>query len=252
MDPAKFTSGAVVARDDFTDDLWMVRIRPEVPISFRAGQYVTVGVEQNGKLLERPYSIVSSPAEPDLELFIELVPPGLLTPHLFPLRVGAEVVLRPRCKGVFLKECPVAAETHLFVATVTGIAPFVSWLRQRRAQEVGGQAAAQEPVVLLQGASLDNEFGYLEEMRALAQDASWFTYIPTVSRPWLCPGWAGETGRVEDVLRKYSDSLGVERGRAGVYLCGHPGMIAGARAIMLRKGIDDKAIREEQYWPEGK
>jgi ferredoxin--NADP+ reductase len=252
VDPAKFASGAVVARDDFTDDLWMVRIRPAVPISFRAGQYVTVGVEQNGKLLERPYSIVSSPAEPELELFIELVPPGLLTPHLYPLGVGAEVVLRPRCKGVFLKECPVAAETHLFVATVTGIAPFVSWLRQRRAHELGGQTAAQEPVVLLQGASLDSEFGYLEEMRALAREASWFTYIPTVSRPWLCPDWAGETGRVEDVLRKYADSLGVERGRAGVYLCGHPGMIAGARGIMVRKGIDDKAIREEQYWPEGK
>ena len=207
MDPAKFTSGAVVARDDFTDDLWMVRIRPGVPISFRAGQYVTVGVEQNGKLLERPYSIVSAPAEPDLELFIELVPPGLLTPHLYPLGVGAEVVLRPRCKGVFLKECPVAAETHLFVATVTGIAPFVSWLRQRRAQELGAHTAAQEPVVLLQGASLDSEFGYLEEMRALAREASWFTYIPTVSRPWLCPAWDGETGRVEDVLRKYADSL---------------------------------------------
>ena len=85
MDPAKLTSGAVVARDDFTDDLWMVRIRPQVPISFRAGQYVTVGVEQNGKLLERPYSIVSAPQEPELELFVELVPPGLLTPHLHPL-----------------------------------------------------------------------------------------------------------------------------------------------------------------------
>src|ERR1700737_4274370 len=104
LDPAKFTGGTVTARTDFSHDLWTVRIRPEVPISFRAGQYVTVGVEVDGKLLERPYSIVSAPAEPELELFIELVPEGLLTPHLHPLADGASVVLRPRCKGVFLKE----------------------------------------------------------------------------------------------------------------------------------------------------
>jgi ferredoxin-NADP reductase len=35
-----------------------------------------------------------------------------------------------------------------------------------------------------------------------------------------------------------------------VFLCGHPGMIANARAIMRRAGLDDKEIREEQYWPE--
>ena len=96
------------------------------------------------------------------------------------------------------------------------------------------------------------EFGYLEEMGALARDAPWFTYIPTVSRPWLCPDWTGETGRAEDVLRKYADSLDMEPGKAGVYLCGHPGMISAGRAIMVRKGFDDKSIREEQYWPEGK
>ncbi len=39
-------------------------------------------------------------------------------------------------------------------------------------------------------------------------------------------------------------------GNGGVFLCGHPGMISGARAIMRRAGFDDKAIREEQYWPD--
>jgi hypothetical protein len=39
-------------------------------------------------------------------------------------------------------------------------------------------------------------------------------------------------------------------GNGGVFLCGHPGMISGARAIMRRAGFDNKAIREEQYWPD--
>ena len=43
---------------------------------------------------------------------------------------------------------------------------------------------------------------------------------------------------------------GMRPGNGGVFLCGHPGMISGARAIMRRAGFDDKAIREEQYWPD--
>jgi hypothetical protein len=39
-------------------------------------------------------------------------------------------------------------------------------------------------------------------------------------------------------------------GHGGVFLCGHPGMIATARGIMRRRGFDDKEIREEQYWPD--
>jgi ferredoxin-NADP reductase len=53
------------------------------PFQFKAGQYATLGVDYDGKRIERAYSIVSSPYEQDwLEFFIELVPQGELTPHL--------------------------------------------------------------------------------------------------------------------------------------------------------------------------
>jgi ferredoxin-NADP reductase len=51
-------------------------------------------------------------------------------------------------------------------------------------------------------------------------------------------------------MRKHADAAGMRTGNGGVFLCGHPGMISGARAIMRRAGFDDKAIREEQYWPD--
>lgn len=249
QDPSKFTGGTVVSRRDLAPDLWVIRVRPEVDIGFRAGQYVTIGLEVDGELRERPYSIASAPAEEELELFVELVPDGFLTPFLHPLEPGAPLTLRPRCKGLFLKDCPVAGEAHVFVATVTGIAPFVSFLRQAAAGERAGGRSIERPVLLLQGASRSFELGYAEEMRALEAEFSWFHYVPTVSRPWEDPGWSGETGRVEDVLRKHVDANGIGPQAAGVYLCGHPGMIEGARGIMRRAGFDDKAIREEQYWP---
>lgn len=252
LDSAKFTTGTVVARKDLADDLWTVRIRPGQPISFRAGQYVTVALESGGALLERPYSIASAPEEDEVELFIELVPGDALTPQLHPLVPGASVVLRRRCKGIFLKDCPVAEEAHLFVATVTGIAPFLSLIRRLVSRYRSGQwDPGEQRFLLLQGASRSMEFGYLEEMRQIDAEMAWFTYVPAVSRPWLAPSWSGEVGRVEDVLRKHADDLDITPSSAGVYLCGHPGMIAATRDIMKRRGFDDKAIREEQFWPEG-
>jgi ferredoxin/flavodoxin---NADP+ reductase len=252
MDSEKFAPGTVVERRDLAHDLWVIKVRCEAELPFRPGQYATIGVPVDGKLIERPYSIVSSPEEPALELFIELVPEGELTPHLHPLDVGAPLVLRRKTKGLFLRGAPVEAEDHLFVATVTGIAPFTSLLRLLARRWRDGEWTTERRIVLLVGASRSFEFGYLEEMRALEAEVPWFDFIPTVSRPWEDPEWTGETGRVEDVLRKHADRLGIAPGSAGVYLCGHPEMIRNARGIMLRAGLDDKAIREEQYWPEGK
>jgi ferredoxin--NADP+ reductase len=105
------------------------------------------------------------------------------------------------------------------------------------------------PITALHGASRSDELGYHDELRMLDLDFPWFTYVPTVSRPWEDENWDGETGRVEDVLRKHADTM-MRPGNGAVFLCGHPGMIANARAIMRRRGFDDKEIREEQYWPD--
>ncbi len=246
----KYECCEIVERHDFAADLWAVRIRPETPFAFRAGQYATLGIALDGRVLERPYSIVSAPEDPLLEFFIERIPGGALTPHLFPLTVGDTLLMRKRPKGVFMRQGLARDRVHMFVATVTGVAPFASMLRQLQICSDPGEEPPR--VVLLQGASLSPEFGYREEMSSLAESSPWFDFVPTVSRPWADPDWDGETGRAEDVLRKYSDRFGILPGKGMVYLCGHPGMIAGARSIMTRRGLDDSEIMEEQYWPEGK
>jgi len=249
VDQQKYANATIVSRRDLAPDLWVIRLRPGVELPFRPGQYVTIGLPQNGRVIERPYSICSSPAEQDIELFIERVPEGELSEPLYDLQVGAEMVMRKRTKGLFLKDAPVEAQPHLFVATVTGIAPFVSILRTLADRTRAGDWSP-VPVVALQGAARSLELGYAEEMQALEGEFDWFRYVPTVSRPWEDPEWTGETGRVDDVLRKYADELGVRSGEGAAFLCGHPGMIANARAILRRKGLPDSEIREEQYWPD--
>jgi ferredoxin/flavodoxin---NADP+ reductase len=249
IDSDKYASATVTARRDLAPDLWVIRIKLDIELPFRPGQYVTIGLPRDGRIIERPYSICSAPTEPEIELFIERVPEGELSEPLYELGVGAGMVVRKRTKGLFLRDAPVEAQPHLFVSTVTGIAPFVSLLRTLADRAREGEWST-TPVVALQGASRSAELGYADELTELDAEFPWFRYVPTVSRPWEDPEWTGETGRVEDVVRKYADELGMRPGHGGVYLCGHPGMIANARGIMRRRGFADKEIREEQYWPD--
>lgn len=77
----KHFTARVVERKDLSEELWLVRVDPGGPFSFKAGQYATLGVDYANKRIERAYSIVSSPYEEGtLEFFIELVPQGELTP----------------------------------------------------------------------------------------------------------------------------------------------------------------------------
>jgi len=70
-------------------------------------------------------------------------------------------------------------------------------------------------LVILQGAARSDEFAYDAELLEAARNFNWVTYVPTISRPWEDPAWPGERGRVDDLLRKYSDSLELRPG--GLY-----------------------------------
>ena len=86
-----------------------------------------MGVDHADKRIERAYSIVSSPYEEGLEFFIELVPQGKLTPHLYKLQLGDTMLCRKIAKGRFTLDIKSGRTEHLLLATVTGIAPFVSY-----------------------------------------------------------------------------------------------------------------------------
>src|SRR6202140_536362 len=91
----------ITKRADFAPDLWMIRVDPGAEFSFAPGQYATLGVERDTRRLERPYSIASSPYENELEFFFELVPNGDLTPELYNLQRGDQLLMRKVAKGRF-------------------------------------------------------------------------------------------------------------------------------------------------------
>jgi len=246
--PEKFQKVKVVSRKDYADDLWSIRVLPEERLPFKPGQYATLGLQDGaGRVHEKPYSIVSSPLEEEIEFFFELVPQGELTPVLHKLKESDSLMMRRQAKGLFTLETKTGHKQHYLVCTVTGVAPYVSMVRTL-AREAQQGRAPDVRLVVLQAASRSWEFAYREEMESLSKPGSWLHYIPTISRPWEDTAWKGEVGRAEDVLRKYLDELGLEPLNTTAYVCGHPTMIENAKGILKRRGFTKESIREEVYW----
>ena len=214
--------------------------RPE-EFTFKAGQYCTIG--RDG--IERAYSITSAPHEPDLELFVEVVPPpdGVLTPKLWELGPGDTLSIRPRAKGLFTMDPSLS--NQLLVGTVTGIVPYVSFIRDYLHNGREGHR-----FYILQGASYRDELAYDAELeRVAAEHPDLLTFVPTVSRAREARnrGWEGETGRVNTIVDKYIEKFGLTPSDTLVYACGHPGMIEDVKERLLPKGF---RVEEERFWKE--
>ena len=235
----KLVSSKILKRQDITDDLLIMWIEKPDGFSFKAGQYCTIG--SGG--IERAYSIVSAPYEDSLELFVELVPPpdGALTPLLWNLYPGDFVTIRPRAKGVFVFKP--TAKHHFLISTVTGVVPYVSFIRDYLQKDVRNHK-----FYILQGASYRDEFTYFDELSKISrQHPTLSKYIPTISRPSESQnsGWKGETGRVNQIVEKYIEEFGLSVEDTLVYACGHPGMIEDVKDQLLPKGFN---LEEERFW----
>ena len=230
---------ALVERKEITEDLMIIKMRPETAMTFKPGQYCTLGLEG----IERAYSIVSAPHEEDLEIFVELVPEpdGALTPLMWKMQEGDIMTIRPRCKGIFTLD--EKYNSHLMIATVTGVAPFVSILRSYFHRQGQGHR-----FYVLEGASYLDEFVYdkeLDEMEASHPET--VKFIPTVSRPNESrnDGWTGASGRANQIIDEQIEKLGLEPSSTLVYACGHPGMIEDVKERLVPRGFK---VKEERFW----
>ena len=204
---------AVWSVETVATDVRIIRTGRPAGLQFRAGQYLKLGVPGNRS---GSYSIASAPHDPHLEFCVELIAGGRLSPALFALRPGDPVTLTDRAKGSFVLA---TAPCHLMVATVTGIAPLRSMLRDAL------HRGTTDEFIVLHGASHGDELPYLEELTALAAADPRVRYLPTVSRPGVVRNrdWPHDSGRVDDLACRVA--AGLDPRRTHVYACGHPEMV---------------------------
>jgi ferredoxin--NADP+ reductase len=241
----------LIRRVDQTDDLatFWVRFDGE-PVLFDPGQYLTIGVYAEGKLVQRPYSVASAPevaGREGYEFYVRLVPIQRFTTLLWRLPLDHQMrMIGP--KGKFLLE-PDDHRTHLFVSTGTGIAPFISMMRQHLLH------GRPRRTVMLNGSSYVDELGYRELLDAWQRDGTYpVSYVPTISRAGdpRNAGWAGHTGRVENVVRDVCRDLHLRPDRTVVYICGNPEMIINVETLLMDAGFPEFHVKKELYWPKGK
>ncbi|TCD47123.1 ferredoxin--NADP reductase [Chlorobium sp. N1] len=177
---------------------------------FDSGQYVLLGLYGSEPrslnslpdsrplgtrtLIQRPYAIASHSAETSrFEFFITQVRSGELTPRLFALEPGARLHLGEEIRGSFLlNETPDGSDI-IMIATGTGIAPYISFLRTHIADR------PESKMVVIQGASHEEDLGYSSELRFLEKRYPNFFYVPTLTDP--DEQWQGRRVRVEDLLQ---------------------------------------------------
>jgi ferredoxin-NADP reductase len=238
-------NGRISRWEEVAEGLAIVGVQAlEQPFSFQPGQYATLGLlGPAGKLVQRPMSISSSADDlSEYEFFIRLVPEGGLTPLLWQRKVGDPINIKG-AKGKFVLQDD--TRTCLFVASGTGLAPFMSMIETLRSR---GES---RDIDLLHGVSYDHDLAWRDHLERLGSELP-LRYAGTVSRPQHCPAWHGMIGRVERVLAEHLDAHGMNADNTTIYLCGNPEMISAVDDLATARGFPSEQIRKELYWPKGR
>lgn len=126
----------------YTDRLFSFRVTRPASLRFRSGEFVMIGLmgdphPETGKQkpLLRAYSIASPSWDEELEFYSIKVPDGPLTSRLQHIKVGDEIILRPKPVGTLVHDALLPGKRLYFFATGTGFAPFASLLREPETYE---------------------------------------------------------------------------------------------------------------------
>ena len=263
-------NATVVGREDLTSTLAIFRVTPDAgqpsgnPVpKFIAGQYAVLGLNNTAQpekgYVRRAYSIASPPTEKRwLEFYIRYVnqptSSNPLTHLLWDIVPGDRIWVGPKVTGKFTLAATIGdtdSRFKLFVAAGTGLAPFISILKQLANHQ---DSDSLEQIALLHGASHPQDMAYRKDVEAVFSGLKGH-YFPTVSRPKENPEWTGDTGRVEtffddEKLEILERRMGMEPGfltpeNSVIYICGLQGTIGQTLMRMFRRGFvpDDRKIR---------
>jgi NAD(P)H-flavin reductase len=218
--------------------LLALRLRDGRSISFEAGQYLNVILEDGNR---RSYSFTIPSGETDLiELHVRLMPGGLFTTRVFEsMKPGDELEFEGPV-GSFILHEP-STRPLIFVAGATGFAPVKSLLEQ--AFELG----IERPLYLYWGVRQRRDL-YLTELPLGWERAHPnFHFVPVLSEPSAEDAWTGRTGLVhEAILADFPDLSGFS-----VYACGSVKMVNAARPAFMAQGLSEGACYSDAFTPAG-
>ncbi|WP_088348319.1 MULTISPECIES: ferredoxin--NADP reductase [Rhodomicrobium] len=238
---SNFTQETVLSVRHWTDSLFSFTATRSPSFRFANGQFTMMGLEVDGKPLTRAYSMVSTNYDEKLEFFSIKVPDGPLTSRLQHIREGDRILVSKKPVGTLILDNLTPGRTLYLFSTGTGLAPFMSIIRDPDTFEKFGK------VVLVHGCRQVAELAYGETItQALPNDEFLgelirdnLVYYPTVTREPF-----HNRGRVTDLVA--SGQLFTDIGLPGldvaedrVMLCGSPQMLDDMRALLGERGFTE-------------
>jgi ferredoxin-NADP reductase len=229
----------------------IAEIRPETPRvdtlvldvsgweGHRAGQHVDVRLTaEDGYQAERSYSIASATDSERVELTVERLDDGEVSPYLTSeARPGDQFEIRGPVGGYFVWD-PDPGGPVLLVGGGSGIVPLMAMARQRAAD------GDDVPTRLLYSARSLEDVIYRDELAELSRDEFDVAYTLTREQP---AGWTGYARRVDrDLLAEVAPE-----GLALTFVCGPTPFVEAVAEAMVELGHDPHRIKTERFGPTG-
>jgi ferredoxin/flavodoxin---NADP+ reductase len=234
-----FLEEKVLSVHHWTDKLFTFKTSRDAALRFSNGHFTMIGLRVNDKPLLRAYSIVSANYEDHLEFLSIKVPDGPLTSRLQHIQVGDSIIVGRKPTGTLLIDYLLPGKRLLLLSTGTGLAPFMSIVRDPATYEKF------EQIVLVHGVRQKDELAYhdllvehLPSHEFLGDMvSSQLRYYPTVTREEY-----RNMGRVTDLLQtgKMFDDLDIpalDVANDRVMICGSPGMLRDLKNILEERGF---------------
>lgn len=237
---------SVLSVHHWTDRLFTFTTTRNASLRFSNGHFTMIGLRVNGKPLLRAYSIVSPNYEEHLEFLSIKVSDGPLTSRLQHIQVGDTVLVGKKPTGTLLIDYLTPAKRLYLLGTGTGLAPFMSIIRDPATYEKF------EKVIVVHGVRTVDELAYhdlLNEELAAHEFIgemvkNQLLYYPTVTRESY-----RNMGRMTDLIEsgKLFEDLGqppLDRAEDRVMICGSPSMLRDLKAMLERRGFDEGSTTE--------
>jgi ferredoxin--NADP+ reductase len=236
---AAFDTQKVLSVHHWNESLFTFTCTRGASLRFESGHFVMVGLMVDGKPLMRAYSIASAHYAEHLEFFSIKVQDGPLTSRLQHLKVGDDVLVGRKPTGTLVLTDLLPGRNLYLFATGTGLAPFMSIIRDPDTYE------RFEKVVLVHGVRKVDELAYNDLIaHELPRDdylgeqvREKLVYYPTVTRePFR------HQGRLPDLIAsgKLCRDIGfpqIDRAIDRAMICGGPSMLKDMRAVLDAAGF---------------
>ncbi len=223
--------GKVVSKVEIAEKVFKIEISLPELLLFKPGQYVSLKVSEQG--LRRSYSVVDCVGGV-IKLIVDVGPGGLGSVFLENIKVGGDLEVMGFFGNFLLDRTEVENKSVVyFVATGTGIAPFVPMIKKLKSFYTG-------KVVLWWGVRFVRRVYWQNELKKIKGEWDNFDYEMYVSRPEA--EWGGKVGRVGDTL----DS--VVTTKTSWFLCGATEMVEEMKERLRNKGVNEDDINYEKFF----